>query len=129
MNSEFNWVKARHDCCVGTVFEQLKAQVQDDVKTREELRPKTEQHQHYAFKFSANGISFVAFIGGNNIHKSVTFRLDSKMIVITKLGNTEIKATVGLNDEGRCTIMVGNMEYENWQVRKLVLDELFFGAV
>jgi hypothetical protein len=127
--SEFNWVKARHDCCVGTAFEQLKAQVRDDVQTREDLRPKTEQHQHYAFKFSSLGSdSFAASMEGNKIHKAVTFRLESKTIVITKPDQTETKITVGLNNEGRCTIKIGGTEYENWQARKLVLDELFFGA-
>jgi hypothetical protein len=34
---------------------------------------------------------------------------------------------IGLNDEGRCVLRENGAEFEEWQVRKLALESMFFG--
>jgi len=43
------------------------------------------------------------------------------------VGQTTFRFTVGINDEGRCVLKDDeDKEYEQWQVRKLALEKLFF---
>jgi predicted membrane GTPase involved in stress response len=120
-----DWVTARHACSVEEVFERLKAEVQEDVKTREALRPRTEDHSHYAFRFRGGPRWFAAFMDGKN-KRGVQFKLEHPRIVVTKADGSFQEATVALNNEGRCVLKVGDTAYESWQFRKLVLEDLFF---
>jgi hypothetical protein len=107
--SAFNWVNERHNCSLGAVFEQLKIEVQADVASRDALRlagPETERY--YGFKFKSDSRTFTVFVDGipeiSKLHYSVMFRLDSKSILVTREDGTNISATIGLNNEGRCII-------------------------
>jgi hypothetical protein len=123
--TDFDWVKARAECSIAEVFEQLKSEVEADVTAREKLRPKNEAHQHYAFKFTVTGRTFSVFIESNKIHRSASFTLRDNRISIRK-DHQEFFALAALNDEGRCVLRVNNKDYERWQVRKMALEELFF---
>jgi hypothetical protein len=48
-----------------------------DIEANERLRPKTEAHQHYAFKFVSRGQTFPALPEGFQIHNSVSFTLSA----------------------------------------------------
>jgi hypothetical protein len=125
----FDWVQERFQCSLSEVFETLKIEVEQDVATRERLRPKNEAHQHYAFKFVSRGQTFSALLEGSRLHKSVMFSLESNHISIRRDGtDSALMATPTLNDEGRCLLKIGNKEYERWQVRKMALEDLFFVA-
>ena len=123
---DLDWVNARYACSVEEVFERLKAEVREDVETREALRPRTEDHSHYAFRFRSGPRWFAAFMDGKN-ERGVQFRLERPRIVVTKAdGSLFQEATVALDNEGRCVLKVGDTAYESWQFRKLVLEDLFF---
>jgi hypothetical protein len=125
-----SWVKDRANCSIGVVFEELKREVQADVADREALRPKTEVHGHYCFKFTSGDRSFAAFVDGALMnHKAVLFSLNNSHISIEKKNGDRqetIKASVTLNDKARCVLRIGEKEYEHWQIRKMALDDLFF---
>ncbi len=58
----------------------------------------------------------------NVLKPVVQFSFDASYISID-----EDRFTVGINDEGRCVLKDDeDKEYEQWQVRKLALEKLFF---
>lgn len=130
---EFDWVKKRHACSLGDVFERLRLEVQSDVNIRNELRDTTEPegHRYYGFGFKSSSRSFTAFAQGTpevtKLHKSVLFTLEADHIAVTQdAAPHPLIVRIGLNDEARCVFKVEEKEYESWQLRKLVLDDLFF---
>jgi hypothetical protein len=64
-------------------------------------------------------------------HGRATWRVDflikEDRIVIEGFG-VNLTASPGLNTGGVCTLIVNGTELELWQVRRLALDRLFFGA-
>lgn len=39
----------------------------------------------------------------------------------------KLRATITLNNEGRCMLKVDGEELEPWNVRRMALEDLFFG--
>jgi hypothetical protein len=124
-----NWVKARFDCSLGELFENLKAEVKEDVTERERLL-QPEKQAFCGFKFRASARTFSAYVEGNSIHESVDFTLEERWISVRKNGGDLILVvTAALDDEGRCVARIDGDDYERWQLRKLALDNLFFYVV
>jgi hypothetical protein len=127
---QFNWVAAISACSVTEVFERLRLQVKSDVDTREAMRAMPID-QHYAFSFVSNGGKFSAVVQGHRIHHVVTFTLEmsSQSIKVHDENDALIlAATTTINDEGECRLKVKGQERELWQVRKMALEGLLFGA-
>lgn len=120
---ELDWVKERAACTLAKVFRELHYGVAEDVKTANSLS-------------LPNGNSFQVVIAdekaftvrhGEAIKPVVTFMLEDKRIVISSdVSNEELRFTVGLNDEGRCQLRQNGHEFEQWQVRRMALEGLFF---
>lgn len=126
--STFNWVTERAACSLAAVFEALKLEVQADVKTRMEQRLPGAQ---YRFSVVSRGGSFTVLLNGNSVqHKSVTFSLTDNSVQVTDLNDKIMfKATLTLNDDGECRFKVDGRERDFWQVRRMALEDLFFGDV
>ena len=119
---DFNWVKALSDCSLTNVFESLRLQVKDDVETREAQRPKTVQHQYYAFRFESKDRRFTAILNGHHIHEAVSFSLEQKAIVVRDKHDAEIfSAITTLSDKRECRLKIKGQECELWQGRKMAL--------
>ena len=126
----FDWVKALSACSVFEVFERLRLQVKSDVETRDAQR-EMPRDQHYAFGFVSNGREFSAVVRGHKISGSVIFSLDIPSQSIKVRNEKDVlllDATTTINDEGECRLKVKGQERELWQVRKMALESLFFGA-
>jgi len=124
---DFNWVKAYADCSVAQVFESLRSQVKRDVATREEIRDRRDSH--YSFRFASEPWSFTALVEGNQVHRTVTFTLKDKKILIQnndEKNPLSLEISVGLNNDGLCVARINDQEYEFWQIRKKALEKLFF---
>jgi hypothetical protein len=122
---EFEWVKARAECSIGLIFEQLKTQVQEDVDARQALREGPPYH--YAFKFKVENDTIIALLEGHRLHESVTLRLSENTIeVMGKDGKPLFSGTATLNNDGECRLKVNGEELEFWQFRKKALEDLFF---
>jgi hypothetical protein len=121
----FDWVTERSLCSLPKVYEKLRLDIQRDVKTRNALRSPTEQ---YVFETVGNGGSFAVLLHANKVHKSITFSLGDKCIEVQNENAKMFDATVGLNDDGECMLLVNGQERRLWQVRKLALEQLFFGV-
>ena len=79
--SKFDWVTARSACSLPKVFQELRLQVEGDVKTRNGLRP---NNSPYEFSVKDNVTEFTvlleAKVEGKNVHRSVIFSLTEHAI-------------------------------------------------
>jgi hypothetical protein len=62
---------------------------------------------------------------GSNLNDAVDFSCSNDGKILAVHGEKRIEATVTLNRERKCMIVVNGEELENWQFRKLVLEGFF----
>jgi hypothetical protein len=126
--SDFDWISARVDCSANSVFERLRLGVKDDVERRQELREKSDEFGFmYGFAFHTKGSSFSAVRQNIQGNKAVIFSLLENRIAVKNHNNDEfLSATVTLNDDKECVLVVSGMEMQEWQFRKRALEELLF---
>jgi hypothetical protein len=121
---KFDWVTKRSQCSFPNVFRELRLEVEDDVKTRNALRP---DNSPYEFSVAENGDDFTVLLEAEGFHKSVLFSLAEHAIVVRDdAGNTTFEVTLVFNDQGDCRLHVNDKELELWQVRRMALEELLF---
>jgi hypothetical protein len=124
--SKFDWVTARSACSLPKVFKELRLQVEEDVKTRNALRP---DNSPYEFSVAENGPDFTAILEAKDVHKSVTFSLAEHAILVrNNRGDQMFEVTLTFNDEGECRLNVGKDQRDLWQVRRMALEELLFAG-
>jgi len=120
---ELNWVKARAACSVEKVFASLHDGVEEDLKEANSLRP--DGLDRFRIIRAEDGRSFTVR-RGESINKFVSVVLENGCIAIVKARGQEAKFTVGLNNEGRCQLRSEKEGFEQWQVRKMALEDLLF---
>ena len=122
--AEKDWVTARSLCALPNVFKELRLQVDEDVKTRNALRPK---NSPYEFSVIGNGDEFTVLLEAGDVRRSVVFSLTGHAISVRDSRNKDVfDVTVSFNDEGECRLNVQEKERELWQVRRMALEELLF---
>ncbi len=123
---EIRWVRERHSCSAYAMFVKLKLEIENDVKERNDVRP---EERWYGFRVVSRGSAFSVVRDGNRIGKSVTFSLENEEIVVKDDDDKIVlKASLTLNDEGQCRFKINGKERESWHLRKMVLEEMFFGS-
>jgi hypothetical protein len=110
---KFDWVTARSLCSLPKVFKELRSQVEEDVKTRNALRP---NNSPYEFSMADSGDGFTVLLEAKDVHRSVIFSLGKEMFEVT----------LTFNDEGECRLNVKEKECDLWQVRRMALEGLLF---
>jgi hypothetical protein len=121
---KFNWVTERSACTLPKVFQTLRAQVEEDVKARNALRPK---NSPYEFKVTENGQDFTVLFEAKDAHRSVVFSLAEHAILVRDdNGGQKFEVTLTFNGAGECKLHVKEEERELWQVRRMALEELMF---
>jgi len=122
--AEKDWVIARSLCSLPNVFKDLRLQIEEDVKTRNALRP---NNSPYEFSVTENGDEFAVVLEAKDTNRSVIFSLAGRAIrVRDSRGNEMFDVTLTFNDEGECRLNVQEKERELWQVRRMALEELLF---
>ncbi|MGO9641989.1 MAG: hypothetical protein ACLP1Y_11870 [Candidatus Acidiferrales bacterium] len=122
--SNFDWVTKRSLCSLSKVFNALRLQIEEDVKTRNALRP---DNSSYEFSVAENGGDFTVLLEAKDVHRSVTFSLAEHAILVRDdKGNQMFEVTLTFNDEGECRLNVNEKERNSWQVRRMALEELLF---
>lgn len=125
----YDWVSDRAKCNAIDMFLALKADAERDVKSRNAISPADAQ---YAFRVKsfAEG-RFTVTLDWNQGPTTVEFLLDGQEIRIRDGGETvdAIVATVTLNNDKECRLVVKGEELERWQVRRMALERLLFGTV
>jgi hypothetical protein len=123
---ELDWVRARTDCSLLKVFNEFRLGVEEDVKAAN-LRPRPSELPSVSFAVRANtfGDYFIVF-QQENAGARVEFNCEANRITV-KTQDREFSVTLALNNEGRCKLRVGDgEELEQWQVRRIALEKLFF---
>ena len=124
MSDTVDWVTKRFLCSLPNVFKELTSQLEQDVKTRNALRP---NNSPYEFSATAHGDDFTVLLETDDVHKSVVFRREEHAIVVLDdNGNTMFEVTLTFSDEGECRLHVNAEERELWQVRRMALEKLLF---
>jgi hypothetical protein len=128
----FNWVKARAECSVHSIFKALEQGVREDVK---EVEAVLDPRSRVQFSVVASSRQFSVMRVDDPITAvgiSVDFRQAQGEITVhsvTNDGEKELfRATLTLNHEGRCKLQVKDAELEQWQFRRMALEKLFFAA-
>ena len=126
---EFDWVTERTKCSIENVFEQLRLDVKSNVEKRQELRERSSEFGFTnAFSFASNMGKFSASMNTHNYRGTVIFVLrKNSIVVLDENEQVQFSATVTLNNNKQCRLVVGNEELEPWQFRKKTLEKLFFG--
>lgn len=121
---KFDWVTQRSACSLPKVFQELRLQVEEDIKTRNSLRP---HNAPYEFSVVENGEEFTAVLKAAELQRSVTFSLGEHAISV-RGDQSSLKIDVKLNftEKGECKLNVDGKEYDFWQVRRMALEDLLF---
>jgi hypothetical protein len=126
----FNWVGARAECSYGPVFGRLELGCEDDAKARNKVVFGSEsqaRRRHFSIIENDAKTKF-RVCEDSDPRSAVTFSLREDCIEIETPKKT-LRITLTLNAQGECRLQVdGEQELTQWQVRKLVLEELFFGC-
>lgn len=121
---QFDWVKARAACSVLHVFNELRIGVEEDVRRMNSTSVSGESQ--FAVRANTIGDYFVVF-RTDNAGLKVEFNCEMKHITVAS-GSRNFIVTLTLNNEGRCKLRIdGGDELEQWQVRRMMLEDLFFG--
>lgn len=125
---ELDWVTERHNCDLYRKFTQLRREIENDIKKRNELITEQQKHNHYSFGLETNETdTFTVHRNGADIVSLVQFRIEGKMIAARDAkGALLVEASLTLNDQGRCMLLLGNKELENWCFRRRALEIFFF---
>ena len=75
---KFDWVTQRSQCSLPKIFKTLRQEVEQDVKTRNGLRP---ANSPYEFSVTENGTDFSVVLKLNDVRTSMTFSLAEHAIV------------------------------------------------
>ena len=121
---KFNWVTERSNCSLPKVFHTLLLQVEDDVKSRNVLRP---ENSPYEFSIEENGADFSVVLSAGDARDSVVFALREHAILVRRGEGAQLfEITLDFTPQGECKLVVNNQPYEFWQVRCLALEGLMF---
>jgi hypothetical protein len=121
---KFDWVTQRYSCSLPSIFKELRSQVEQDVKTRDSLRP---NNAPYEFSVSDVDAGFRVVLKAKGLEMAVTFILAENAILVRDDKGVEMfPVTLIFNDRGECKLNVNGKERDLWQVRRMALEELMF---
>jgi hypothetical protein len=121
---KFNWVAERSSCSIPKLFRTLRLQVEEDVKTRNALRPELSP---YEFSMVESGDEFKVVLEAKDVRRTITFALTEHAIVVRDdNGNQLFEVTLTFTDEGKCRVNAREQKCELWQVQRWALEDLMF---
>ena len=125
--AKFDWIAQRAGCTVPRVFITLRAEVEEDVKSRNALRP---EGATYEFSVVDKGNSFAVALQTAAFYREVSFVLEDPVIlVLDPSGNQLFDISVTFTSMGKCTLKAKEEACEPWQVRRMALEDLLFRLV
>ena len=115
--SDFDWVLARSECSLQRVFYKLEREAKQNVEQRNRQLDKQPP-----FIFSeGDGKEFSVSRGDY----SVVFGFEPPAIT-AKGPRVKLRATLTLNDNAECKLLVENQELDRWQFLRRALEGFFF---
>ena len=126
-DAKFDWVAARSACTLPKVFRQLMAEVEEDVKERNALRP---DNSPYEFSIEEKGPQFSVILQAADFRRAITFCYEDHAItVVDASGNQMFEVTLLFTDDGKYRLKAKEENRELWQVRRMALEDLLFRTV
>jgi hypothetical protein len=125
----FNWVGARAECSYVPVFMRLHLGCEDDVQERNKvvIGDESQTRRRRFLIISNDAKTKFQVCEGSNPSSAITFTLRDNHIEIETPKKT-MSITLTLDAHGECKLQVdGEQELTHWQMRRLVLEGLFFG--
>jgi hypothetical protein len=126
-----NWVQARADCSLQNIFKALELGAREDV---EQMMSRLGSHDQIKFSVVPGNKRFSVIRIDDpmtSISIAVDFIYARDEITVQTVSNDQcgVLFTVGitLDNNGRCKLKVKDAELEQWQVRRMALERLFFG--
>jgi hypothetical protein len=99
-------------------------QVEEDVKTRNALRP---ENSPYEFSVTENIDEFAVVLQAKEVRESISFRLAEHTIVVRDdKSNPLFDVIATFSEDGKCKLYVNEAERDFWQVRWMALEGLMF---
>jgi hypothetical protein len=124
--NKFDWVTERAACSLPKIFIVLRKEVEEDVKTRNAMRPK---NSPYEFAIEEKGGDFLVVLAADGVERHVQFILTAQAILArNNEGETIFELRTTFNDAGQCKLHVKDQELELWQARRMALEELMFAG-
>jgi hypothetical protein len=121
---KFDWVTERSQCSLPKVFYTLRQQVEEDVKTRNGLRP---ENSPYVFTVTEDIHEFRVVLQAQEVRESVTFSLaDHAILVRDEKGNPLFDVIATFGEDGKCKLYVNEQARDFWQVRRMALEGIMF---
>lgn len=124
---KLNWVEARAACSVYKIFDDIQNGLDEDITAINKAR-KLDEDSQFSMSPLSGGTTVVISQSGVYPSERVKIGIFEDYICAEdmKVGR-KWKATVRLNDAGRCVLWLDSVPIEQWQFRKMVLQRLFFG--
>jgi len=121
---KMDWVAGRSACSLPRVYKTLKLEVEEDVRTRNALRP---DNSPYEFSVVEKDNQFEVVLEAKGLRKSVAFCYEEHaIIVLDPSGNQMFEVTLTFTDDGKCRMKAKEENRESWQVRRMALEDLLF---
>lgn len=120
MPEQFEWVTTRASCTLFKVFELLSEEIRGDV----EIINARVKH-----RFSLEKVNNVIKVfRDTDSNRVVSFGVREGRLYAEDSGDKsrKIEATLALNNNGQCRLMVNGLECERWGFRMAALEHLFF---
>jgi len=120
-----DWVRVRSKCSLLEVFKKLRLDVEEDVRVFNEVRQFTASNSIRVIASTPGTIFIVC--GSVAAIREVVFTLRNERIEIDdQASEKKFAVTLTLNKEGRCMFRYEGEELEQWQLRRMALETLFF---
>jgi|ERR1039457_7238742 hypothetical protein len=126
---QFDWVHARSACRAVNVFKELEQSVREDVDAAQSLVPARSEIKFSVVKAVASRFSVVRVEDPmTSSSRSVDFAYGNDRInVYDDKDQLMYSATLTLNNQGACRLLVNDEQLTQWQFRRMALEKLFFG--
>jgi hypothetical protein len=126
-DAKFDWVAERSACTLPKVYRQLLADVEQDVKKRNDQRP---ANSPYEFSMEEKGTEFSVILQAADFRRAITFRYEDHAItVMDASGNQMFEVTLLFTDDGKCRLKAKEENRDSWQVRRMALEDLLFRTI
>jgi len=121
-----DWIAVRNACTLAAVFSELRFAVEGDANKINAAHGLDGDEAFTVKTIEPNG--FVVYKVRHGSNKSVRFFLEADRIEIhDDFTGQKYAAGITLTNEGRCKMRIAGEELEQWQVRRMALETLFFG--
>jgi hypothetical protein len=124
----FAWVRARNQCSVPHIFKEIEQGVREDVEAAQSLVPPREEIKFSVAQTTTKRFSAIRVDDPmRGISSSRDFVCSRDQIEVYDGHQLLYSASLTLNNEGKCRLLVEEKELTQWQFRRMALEKLFFG--